>query len=92
MVAHAMGEAAQAVDAQVVLALGDNFYFTGVSGVEDPLWSSVWQVGRRERTHAFIPLGPLPHTRLLSCLPQCAGRCAGQGAAHAARALLTQRP
>lgn len=43
-VAQAMGQAAQAIDSKIVMALGDNFYWGGVKSVSDPLWQSVWQV------------------------------------------------
>lgn len=42
-VAAAMGVAAAATKASFVLALGDNFYQSGVASVDDPLWKTVYE-------------------------------------------------
>jgi len=42
-VAAAMAAAASAMGSQFVLALGDNFYFRGVSSIDDPLFEEVWE-------------------------------------------------
>ena len=63
-VAHRMAEAAEAVGSSFVLALGDNFYFAGVTGVKDPLWQSVWQTRFAEpslMTPWFAVLGNHDH-------------------------------
>jgi len=42
-VAEALANTAKAIGSRFVLALGDNFYWHGVSSVADPLWKSVWE-------------------------------------------------
>jgi len=42
-VALAMGMVGEEARSELVLALGDNFYFSGVRSAQDPLWNSVWQ-------------------------------------------------
>ena len=42
-VAREMGVVAKKIDAQFILAVGDNFYEDGVASVDDPQWQSSFE-------------------------------------------------
>lgn len=42
-VANRMGEAAEQLDAQMVISTGDNFYINGIASTEDPAWMSSFE-------------------------------------------------
>ena len=51
-ISEVMGAKAKEVDAQFVLALGDNFYSHGVTDVEDPRFKETFEVSKV--THSGI--------------------------------------
>ena len=61
--AKVMGQEAEALGSQFTLALGDNFYDTGVKNVDDPRFKKTFEVCTAGQTFSILslsPLSPLP--------------------------------
>lgn len=83
-VAAAMAKSAATINAQFVLAAGDNFYESGVTGVSDPQWKNTWTdvyTAKSLTVPWYCNLGVSQcHAQLLSCAPTTpspGSRCGG---------------
>ena len=52
-VAEQMGKKASEIGSQFTVALGDNFYFLGVTDVDDPRFKETYEVGHAPSSQTF---------------------------------------